>query len=210
MAYTAKFLSDEEFNRLPYKDIEVSLGIADPKEQTAYVRKSGVNAMDAFTLAHELDHLDEHGKGKHSDHYENGVYYKKANEWIQPIATGVGMMFGQPWVGPAVGAVQQRGGYNWMGIRPVQEKSNVVYPQQAGGLPMRPQEQGGGQTPPSIIQPSGAPGMAGGPSATGIGPDLMKRVREAMSGTMAGRSPFDMWGGGSESQGLGLQQGGKL
>ena len=106
MDYEAKFLSDAEFDSLPYKDTENSSGLYDPVTKRAYVRKTGLPIVDAFTLAHELQHMDEHGKGIYSDHFKNGVYYKN-NDWIMPVALGAASLFMPallPSIFPAMGA----------------------------------------------------------------------------------------------------------
>lgn len=106
MDYEAKFLSDAEFEALPYQDTENSSGLYDPVSKKAYVRKTGFPLVDAFTLAHELRHMDEHGKGIYSDHFKNGVYYK-SNDWIMPVALGAASLFMPallPSIFPAMGA----------------------------------------------------------------------------------------------------------
>lgn len=84
--YQVKVLSDKEFDSLPYPEMETSLGVADPKTGTAYVRYTGLDAVDKYLVSHELEHLiDGHG-GEHSDHYRNGVYYKGFGETLQAVA----------------------------------------------------------------------------------------------------------------------------
>ena len=82
MRYKIQFLDNESFDSLPYKDVQTSLGLADSKTQTAYVRRTGVNAIDLFTAAHELEHLEEGHEGEFSSHekYGDGVYYKDLME----------------------------------------------------------------------------------------------------------------------------------
>ena len=41
--FTVKILNNEEFDRLPYPEVEDSLGIADPKTNTAYIRDTHVD-----------------------------------------------------------------------------------------------------------------------------------------------------------------------
>ena len=82
MSYKIQFLDDNSFDRLPYKDVYTSLGLADSNTRTAYVRRTGMNAVDLFTAAHELEHLEEGRQGAHSHHekYHDGVYYKDLME----------------------------------------------------------------------------------------------------------------------------------
>jgi len=82
MKYKLEFLDDQAFDNLPYRDVHTSLGLADSNTRTAYVRRTGVNAVDLFTAAHELEHLEEGRHGEHSHHekYADGVYYKDLME----------------------------------------------------------------------------------------------------------------------------------
>ena len=59
MGYTLKVLSNKEFERLPYKRVHTSLGLANPKNNTAYVRYSAVPELNKYLISHELDHLVE-------------------------------------------------------------------------------------------------------------------------------------------------------
>lgn len=98
--YTLQILNDEEFNALPYKHAEESLGLADPATKTAYVRRTGIKPLDAFVTEHELDELVM----KVSPHEEDGIRYKKARDIIAPIATSILSLFN-----PALGAVAAGG-----------------------------------------------------------------------------------------------------
>ena len=82
MKYKLEFLDDQAFDSLPYKDVHTSLGLADSNTRTAYVRRTGINAIDLFTAAHELEHLEEgrHGADSHHEKYADGVYYKDLME----------------------------------------------------------------------------------------------------------------------------------
>lgn len=86
MRYKIQFLDNDSFNNLPYKDVETSLGLADSRTQTAYVRRTGINAVDMFTAAHELEHLEEGHAGEYASHnkYGDGVYYKDIMEIFSP------------------------------------------------------------------------------------------------------------------------------
>ena len=78
MRYKAIFLDDNEFERLPYRDMWEKIGVADPKQGVAYARKSGLPILDAFNMMHELEHLEDGHEGVHADHYDkqHDVYYK--------------------------------------------------------------------------------------------------------------------------------------
>lgn len=99
--YQVKVLSDSDFEALPYPDMEVSLGVADPKTNTAYVRYTGLGELDKYLVNHELEHLIEGSGGEHSDHYENGLYYKKPNNFFSSIIPMVTSLI--PGIGPIAG-----------------------------------------------------------------------------------------------------------
>lgn len=73
MAYTVKYLSNFEFDNLPYKHAKEALGCADMRTKIAYVRRTGVPIADQFTTEHEIEELI----AKHSDHEVDGIRYKK-------------------------------------------------------------------------------------------------------------------------------------
>ena len=104
--YSIAVLKDEEFEALPYPEMEDSLGLADPSTNKAYIRYTGLPHLDKYLINHELDHLIDGAGGEHSDHYRNGVYYKKLidafSSALPTIGTVVGSMFGGP-VGGAAG-----------------------------------------------------------------------------------------------------------
>lgn len=70
--YTIKILSNDEYDKLPYKHAKTSLGCADQKSGKAFVRATGVKEWDMKTLSHEIDEL----VAKVSPHEEDGIRYK--------------------------------------------------------------------------------------------------------------------------------------
>lgn len=98
--YKVRFLNDEEFERLPGRDMDTKLGVAYPNYGEAYVRKTGSNLVDVFTLAHELEHLD--GK-THDEHYDskNQCYYK---DFGQALGTAAPFLSFIPGIGPLLSA----------------------------------------------------------------------------------------------------------
>lgn len=89
--YSVKFLTDEEFDRLPAKDVHDKIGVAYPETGEAFVRQSGSSTMDVFTALHELEHLKGNDLDEHFDS-ENGCYYKKGSsifKSILPLAAGI-------------------------------------------------------------------------------------------------------------------------
>ena len=93
MKYELVFLDDQEFEALPYLDTHTSLGLADTKAGKAYVRSTGVNAVDAFTALHELEHLEGETLGEY-DRHGNGVYYKDFGSALGGAANSIGSAMG--------------------------------------------------------------------------------------------------------------------
>jgi len=101
MSYRVAFLDDKEFEQLPGKNMEDKIGVAYPKLGEAYVRKTGSNLVDVFTLSHELEHLQG---ATHDEHYdeENECYYKGGfMQALLPVLAGASFLI--PGVGPAIG-----------------------------------------------------------------------------------------------------------
>jgi hypothetical protein len=71
--YTLHYLSDKEFDRLPYAKVKTSLGCADPETGNAYVRKTGIKPIDQFVTEHEIAELI----AKVSPHEADGIRYKE-------------------------------------------------------------------------------------------------------------------------------------
>ena len=58
MGYEIKILNDKDFDSLPYEEVSVSLGVADPKTNTAYVRNTQNDELNKYLVNHELEHLE--------------------------------------------------------------------------------------------------------------------------------------------------------
>ena len=70
-----KILSDAEFDRLPYPEARISLGLADTQSGQAYVRYTHSDELNKYLVSHELEHLL--GQDRDEIHHGgNGVYYK--------------------------------------------------------------------------------------------------------------------------------------
>ena len=96
--YTINVLSNEAFEKLPYKHVKDALGCADAKTGQAYIRKTGVDGIDLLTIQHELEEL----VAKTSPHEVDGIRYKKGRDIISnvlPIAAAF-----IPGVGPLLSA----------------------------------------------------------------------------------------------------------
>lgn len=93
--YEIRILSNEEFDRLPYKHAKDALGMADAKRNVAYIRETGVKDLDQNTIEHEFDELLQ----KVSPHEEDGIRYKKMGGFFQAVVP-ILLSF----VNPALGA----------------------------------------------------------------------------------------------------------
>ena len=86
--YTLHYLSDKEFDNLPYKHVKTSFGCADEKTGNAYVRRTGIRPIDEFVTEHEIAEL----VAKVSPHEEDGIRYKAPtnNLWNQLVNSVTG------------------------------------------------------------------------------------------------------------------------
>lgn len=186
MSYTVKWLDDKEFEALPYPDMDVSLGIADPKKRTAYVRRTGIRNLDFFNTFHELEHLEDGQEGSHADHYENGVYYKKMNQVLDPIAS-IGSFIPGPWQAPAMAYSGYRGATKMFGGKQQQQQPQQVTMDQFN--PGYSVNQNNAQ-PPATVQVGGGGGQSGGGGlAGGIVSKIRDLLRQRQSGFYSGRDP---------------------
>jgi len=109
MNYTIKYLDSATYDRLPYQKVKDSLGCADQKTKTAYVRRTGLKPLDMFVADHEIDEL----VNKYSEHEIDGIRYKSSNKLIGTLAPlAIGLLTGgtgfalAPWFGStATGAL---------------------------------------------------------------------------------------------------------
>lgn len=95
-------LDDEEFNKLPYRDAETSLGMSVMKTRKAYIRETGVRDLDMGTIRHEFDEMMQ----KSSPHEIDGVRYKSGGALGKILGPIIGSIIGvfNPAAGIAVGA----------------------------------------------------------------------------------------------------------
>lgn len=108
MSYTVKFLSNAEFDSLPYKHVKESFGCADQKTMTAYVRQTGIKPLDMFVTEHEIEELI----AKVSPHEEDGIRYKKGKDIFKTIGgplLGIGSALFPP-LAPFAAAIGGLGG----------------------------------------------------------------------------------------------------
>jgi len=165
--YEIKILSDKEFEALPYPELEESLGVADPKTNKAYVRYTGIGEVDKHLVNHELEHLIEGKGGKHSEHYRNGVYYKKTGSLFSSLGSIAGpIMMAIPGMQP-LGIATMAGAGAGQAIGAKREAKAQAGQQQQLMQPMgnfnvsQPQVSAPAQASPNVSQATGA-GMASG------------------------------------------------
>lgn len=172
MSYKIAFLNDEEFEKLPGKNMEDKIGVAYPKYGEAYVRKTGSNLVDVFTLAHELEHLQGETHDEHFD-AENGCYYKKGflGTFMKSVLPMVGSMFGGP-----IGGVAGTAASGLMGGNKQQQQQS----QQQGVMGAFPQMQ---QSQPNVIQAAGMSGSGaeGGTPSMGGGVAGMQQSMQSQN-----------------------------
>jgi hypothetical protein len=185
MSYNIRFVDDQEFESLPGKNMYSKVGVAYPEYRQAFVRKSGSNLVDVFTMAHELEHLD----GKHLDEHfdsENRCYYKDFGNIWQPALTALGTMFGGP-LGGAIGGSVGGGLSSQFGQGPKQPSQQT--PQMNPMGMFNPEMTGQGA--PNVIQTQGASGQ-GAQSQVGAGGQKqasLSDMAQQQAGTYAGLAP---------------------
>lgn len=185
-----KVLSDAEFEALPYPEMSESVGVADPKRRIAYVRQTHIPIVDAFNIAHELEHLKDGHEGVHADHYRNGVYYKGFGDVAKTSAV-IGANF-IPGVGPLVSA-GMGAGFGAIDARKQRKQQEGAAQGMADqSQPMQGSPMGAFQ--PQVSQPNiVTPGQGSGGGAEGGfggGGSIVERIR----GFFSGRNPQGMMG----------------
>lgn len=175
MSYKIQFLNDEEFNQLPGQYMDTKLGVAYPESGEAYVRQTGIKAVDLFNLAHELEHLEGKDLDEHYD-AENKCYYKDFGQTLQTVAPALSFI---PGIGPIAAAGAGIGG-GLLHNRSVDKANKAAMSQQQGMMSQFSQEPQVSQaTGPNVIQGGGAGGPAGA-SGSGGGNGLIDRLRSIL------------------------------
>jgi len=95
MSYTVKILSSDNFDKLPFERAKTSLGAANVKNRTAYVRDTGYNDITKGTISHELDELMQ----EKSPHEVDGIRYKDFSQSFGNFGSSL------PFIGKAAGPV---------------------------------------------------------------------------------------------------------
>lgn len=180
--YSINLLKDKDFDSLPYKDADISLGLADYKNKKAYVRESGIPALDLLVMGHEIQEL----VADVSPHEEDGIRYKKggAARSIFPLILGaLGTVIGGPVLGAVLGGLSGGGMGAYAGAN---------HPQELGG-PLQAGLWGagtgalGGYGAGQML----AGGIAGGSAAA---PGFMSKLGGIAEGAIMGTA-----GGGAQS-----------
>lgn len=200
MSYSIHFLNDQDFEKLPAKDIESKIGVAYPHTGEAFVRSTGVNTLDVFTALHELEHLKGNDLDEHFDQ-ENKCYYKGFSQALGPVGGVLGSMFG----GPVGGILGSSMGGSMGGGSPMGSLFGNIFSSLGGGQKQQQQQAPtynisypSPQTTaaPATVQTAGA---GGGVSQGGIGGNAVKNLQSQLQsqdienqqyGTASGRSPL--------------------
>ncbi len=184
--YKIQFVNDEEFEKLPGKDMYDKIGVAYLERGEAYVRESGAKIVDVFTAMHELEHLKGSDLDEHYD-AENGCYYKGGfMNALGPIGTVLGSIFGGP-VGGAIGGGIGGAGSSLFGGGQKQQAPQFNFQMPSG------QDATSGMSSPNVIQAgqgAGGSGMSGSgfsPSGGLSGPAGQTFMQQF--GNYAGKSP---------------------
>lgn len=180
MSYKVEFLNDEAFDALPGNDMPSKVGVAYPSVGIAYVRQSGLPVLDAFTAAHELEHLKGDDLNEHFD-TEHGAYYKKLNEFFQSAAPIAASFI--PGVGPLVsGAMGATNSFGLFGKSPGQVQQQNQMRDQEGGM-------SGFQPSSPMPEVSQAPntfptssGNSSGAAAGGVGGGAVSKLKQYLQG----------------------------
>lgn len=183
--YTVKFLDNESFNALPYKNVSTSLGVADRNAGVAYVRDTA-SPMDVFTAFHELEHLKGDDLDEHESPGEDGIYYKDTGGWMQTLAPIAAFI---PGVGPAVSAGMAVGGGAMSQRSQAKQAQSMQNQQQQPTMDAFNPAASMANAAPATSSAGSTPGAAGG----GLGAGTIDKVRQLMaqqqSGYYAGRNP---------------------
>ncbi len=195
--YQLRVLNHDEFNKLPYADATESLGMADRNRKMAFIRETGLPALDVSTMEHELQEL----LSDVSLHEENGIRYKKAKQILGPLSSVLSFVPG-PWqpfamaysMGSGVYDVSKNG-LTWQNAMQLAPSAMGAFKGfTTGGL--------SGALKGSVgIQAPKAPSLAESVKATTPGgTPLMNSVNTAKSATERASSTF----GGAQNVGSGI------
>lgn len=185
MSYKIQFVDDKTFESLPGRNMETKLGVAYPKYGTAFVRQTGINAVDVFNAAHELEHLKGDDLDEHFD-AEHGAYYKDFGNTMKTVSPFLAAI---PGVGPIASVAANVGG-GMMSQNYQNKKANSAMLDQRrssvmDGFMTNPGI-AGNQGVPNVIQADSNWGGSGSYGDFGMGNDNFSRIRSAF-GNYAGR-----------------------
>lgn len=182
--YSVKFMNDQEFESLPYRDMGEKVGVCDRNRGEIYVRSSGMPVLDTFNTIHEIEHMEDGEWGRHANHQDPemaGVYYKGFGDFFSQALPMIASAI--PGVGSVLGPVMSATG-NFGLNKSLQSQSKAPDSTNYGSgnvmqsfQPQQPQA--------SVVNPTSTGGGVG-PSA-GVSPGLSDKVK----GYFGGRSPQD-------------------
>ena len=101
MSYSIKVLTNSEFDELPYRDADISLGLADVSNSRVYIRNTHIKELNEYLLDHEVEHLIEETPTDD----ENGIRYKKFRQAAGNVAAVLGPLVGGAVGGPGGAAI---------------------------------------------------------------------------------------------------------
>lgn len=190
--YKVAFVNDEDFERLPGKDMGGKVGVAYPEIGEAYVRKSGSKLIDTFSMMHELEHLEGKDLDEHFDS-ENKCYYKNFGDMFRQA--GPSIMNAIPGFGPVMSSAVQMGR---SARGPVRNFNSLLSETLMGA--MYPNQEG--VSDPAISQADGGAGGVGGGEVGGNAIRNLSNmpqfddVENQRYGNISGRSPLmNLFGG---------------
>jgi hypothetical protein len=152
--YTLHYLSDKEFDNLPFKKVKTSFGCADEKTGNAYVRRTGIRPIDEFVTEHEIAEL----VAKVSPHEEDGIRYKVTDNFWENLGAA---LTGNPQVGdtgsnPIPGESIGVGGTGVGGYNDTNDTSNTTSDQLSKSNPVTGSL---GSSTSTINQPTSSSGL---------------------------------------------------
>lgn len=194
MSYKVQFLNDDEFERLPAQNIQNKVGVAYPESGEAYVRRTGIPVVDAFTLAHELEHLDGDSLGEHYDS-KNQCYYKDTGQWLQTAAPFMNFI---PGIGTVASMAAGAAGGKMHANNVAKTANSQMLDQQRAQQGMMGQfqtEQPQVNQSPNVIQGASGTGSGGGPGGSpgGVGGGAVSKLKQFLQSGNQGNAAGGMF-----------------
>lgn len=177
MNYKVHFVDNDTFETLPGRQMGTKLGVAYPEYGEAYIRKTGSNLVDIFTLAHEMEHLEGNDLDEHYDP-EFKAYYKDFGQTLQSVGAPLASFI--PGIGPMASMAANMGGSLLHGMGQQKAEKSALSQLQGSMGGMNSFQQPGMGAPsdsPNVIQaPGGDFGQSGGSGGAGGIADLRRQL----------------------------------